>query len=144
MKYKNQFLAISCWLLSIGLFAQQLPLSSQFTINKFSISPAYAGAGESFEIYGMYRNEWGKMPGAPETKTISANGLICKNMGLGGSISSQNAGIFENQSAMASYAYHAKFPGGHNLSFGVGLGLLESHVNLAGAAGQSNIFLNPF
>ena len=138
MQNKNIFLAGSLWLLAVSLFAQQLPLSNQYTINKFSLSPAYAGTGESFEIFGTYRNEWMNIPGAPETKTISANGLICKKMGLGGSISRQNAGIFENLSAMASYAYHAKFSGGHTLSFGLGLGLLESHVNIAGAAGQMN------
>jgi type IX secretion system PorP/SprF family membrane protein len=139
MYHPKLFLCFGLFMLSgVEAFAQQLPLSNQFTINKFSISPAYAGAGERFEIYGMYRNEWLNMPGTPETKTISANGLICKNMGLGGSISSQNAGIFENQSAMASYAYHAKFSGGHTLSFGVGIGLLESRVNIAGAAGQAN------
>lgn len=125
-------------LLAAGGAAQQLPLSNQFTVNKFSLSPAYAGAGGDFEIFGTYRNEWADVPGAPETKTISANGMIGKNMGLGGSVSSFKAGVFENISASASYAYHLKLGVGQHLSFGLGAGLLESRVNIAGNAGQTN------
>ncbi len=131
-------LLTACCLLPTDGFAQQLPLSNQYTINKFSLSSAYAGTGEAFEIFSSYRNEWANIPSAPESKTISANGMICKNMGLGGTLSSQKAGIFENLSASASYAYHLKFSGAHKLSFGLGLGLLESRVNLAGAGGQMN------
>lgn len=118
--------------------AQQLPLSNQYTLNKFFLSPAFAGAGEGFEVYGTYRNEWMNVPGAPETRMVSANGTICKNMGLGGSITSQQAGIFENLSASASYAYYVKLSGGHTLGFGLGAGLLESRLNLAGTGADAN------
>lgn len=126
------------WLLATGLFAQQLPLSNQYTINKFSLSPAYAGTVEGFEIFGSYRNEWMNIQGAPESKMVSANGIIYKNMGLGGTISSSQAGIFQDLSASVSYAYHVRLSGSHLLSFGVGLGMLESRVNIAGSAAQSD------
>ena len=120
------------------MLAQQLPLSNQYTINKFSLSPAYAGTADGFEIFGAYRNEWVNIPGAPQTKIISANGMICKNMGLGGSVSSHQAGIFQNLSTSVSYAYHAKLSGKHTLSFGVGIGMLDARVNIAGSAAQAD------
>ena len=135
---RTLFIALGSWFLAAGGFAQQLPLSNQFTLNKFSISPAYAGANEGFEVFGTFRNEWMNIPGAPETRTISADGSCHGNMGFGGTISSQTAGIFENLSASASYAYHLKLGADQKLSFGLGLGLLESRVNIAGAAGQMN------
>ena len=138
MKKRIFILTIGAWLLGSFLFAQQLPLTNQYTLNNLALSPALAGTGDGFEIFGSYRNEWLNIPGAPETKMISANGPILKNMGLGGAISLQSAGIFENISASAFYAYHAKFAGGHTVSLGAGIGLLESRVNLAGAAGQSS------
>jgi type IX secretion system PorP/SprF family membrane protein len=138
LKMKKLFLAISYWLIANSLFSQQLPLSNQYTLNKFSLSPAYAGTGEAFEVFGSYRNEWINIPGAPESRTISANGVICKNMGLGGMISSQSAGIFQNLSASMSYAYHIKLSGDHLLSFGLGIGMLESRVNIAGALAQAD------
>lgn len=136
---KNKILLASgFWLLAASLLAQQLPLSNQYIINKFSLSPAYAGTGEGFEIFGTYRNEWMDIQGAPESKIISANGIIGKNMGLGGSISSFQAGIFQDLSASMSYAYRLKFSEKSALSFGLALGLLESRVNLAGSAAQND------
>ena len=120
------------------LFAQQLSLSNQYVINKSFLSPAYSGASGGLEVFGSYRKEWADVAGAPETKTISANGTICKNMGIGGSISSQQAGIFQDLSATVNYAYHLKIATAHQLSFGLGFGLLESRVNLAGNAAQSD------
>ncbi len=122
----------------MGLFSQQLALSNQYLVNKFWSSPAYAGAGEGFEAFGSFRTEWMNVPGAPETKFISANGIISKNMGLGGSVSTLQAGIFTNIAASASYAYHLRLPGSQTLSFGLGLGLLESHVNLSDAGAQAD------
>lgn len=124
--------------LILNCFAQQLPLTNQFTVNKFSLSPAYAGTGDGFQIFGTYRNEWVGVSGAPETKIITADGMIFKNMGLGGSISSIDAGIFRNQSASFSYAYHAKLGAAQTLSFGLSLGLLDSYVDVTGPAAQSD------
>ena len=118
--------------------AQQLSLSNQYVVNKFWLSPAYAGAGEGFETFGTFRNEWMNIPGAPETKIVSANGMICKNMGLGGSVSTLQAGIFTNIAASASYAYHLQLSGSQLLSFGLGFGLLESHVDLSSSEAQND------
>lgn len=138
MKNKILLLANGFWLMANGLFAQQLPLTNQYTINRFSLSPAYAGTGESFQVFGTYRNEWVGIAGAPQTKIITADGLICNNMGLGGSISSVEAGIFRNQSASFTYAYHAKLGSTQTLSFGLSLGLLESHVDVTSPAAQAD------
>ena len=133
MKNKILLLANGFWLMANGLFAQQLPLTDQYTVNKFVLSPAYAGTSEAFEIFGTYRNEWVGISGAPDTKIITADGLVCKNMGIGGSISSIEAGIFRNQSASFTYAYHAKLGATQTLSFGLSIGLLESHVDVTSA-----------
>ena len=119
--------------------AQQISLSNQYLVNRFSLSPAYAGAGDIFGVYGSYRRDWMGVAGSPETKIISANGLVCKNMGLGGSISSIQAGIFTNLSAMVQYAYHVKFSGSTFLSIGLGLGVLENHADLSNANNDSQI-----
>lgn len=118
--------------------SQQLPLNNQYIVNKFSLSPAYAGAGDALEVFGSFRNDWAGISGAPETKTISANGMVCKNMGLGGTIGTYQAGIFKNNSASLSYAYHLQLGGSQWLSFGLGLGLIENHIVLADGSSQSD------
>ena len=138
---KKIFLSAICILnfsfLILNCTAQQLSLSNQYTVNKFWLSPAYAGASGGFETFGTFRSEWMNVPNAPETKYISADGMVCKNMGLGGSVSTQQAGIFTNISASASYAYHMQM-GTNMLSFGLGAGLIESHVDLSGADAQND------
>lgn len=113
------------------IIAQQLSLSNQYVVNKFSLSPSYAGTEGNAGIYGSYRRDWIGIDGAPETKIISANGPVCKNMGLGGTISSLQAGIFTNLSAILTYAYHVKLSGSNTLSVGLGLGILENHLDLS-------------
>lgn len=130
-------LSILSLLVSVSL-AQQISLGNQYVVNKYWLSPAYAGAGEGFEAFGTFRSEWMNIAGAPETKIITANGAICKNMGLGGSVSTLQAGIFTNISANASYAYHLKMGSTQSLSFGLGLGLVESHVDLSNSSVQAD------
>lgn len=128
----------TCFFVPAGLFAQQLPLSNQYIVNKFSLSPAYAGINDAFEVFGDYKNEWINIPGAPEFKSVSANGKLNDKMGLGGTLSSFQAGLFQDLSASLSYAYHLEFGGIHKLSFGLSAGLLESRVNIAGASVQAD------
>ncbi len=118
--------------------SQQLSLSNQYVVNKFSISPAAAGAGDMFEVFGSYRRDWMGIAGAPETKMISANGIIHKNMGLGGNVTSVQAGIFTNLAANLSYAYHVHLSGVHWLSLGVGIGVIENHLDLSSKAAQDD------
>lgn len=139
---KNTFfllLPIVCCLFTNAVFAQQYPLSNQYVVNKFSLSPAYAGAGESLEIFGNYRKDWIGIAGSPQTKSFSANGIVSKNMGLGASINSFQAGVFTTLSANINYAYHFRISGTHFLSMGFGMGVLEKHSNLSGKAAQADI-----
>ncbi len=131
------FTIVYC-LLSNRMVAQQLSLSNPYVINKFSLSPAYAGAGDNFEAFGTYRRDWMGISGAPETKSVFADGLIYKNMGLGGNVTSQQAGIFTNISANLSYAYHVHLSGFHFLSFGIGVGVLENHLDLSSKGAQDD------
>ncbi len=118
--------------------AQQLSLSNQYVVNKFSISPAYAGAGDRLEVFGTYRRDWMGISAAPETKTISANGIIHKNMGLGGTVTSLQAGIFTTLSASLNYAYHIHLSKTNLLSFGIGIGVVENHLDLSSKGAQDD------
>jgi type IX secretion system PorP/SprF family membrane protein len=138
LKWNLFFLCIICGVFHTKLIAQQNDLSSQYVVNKLFLSPAYAGAGDNFETYGTYRKNWMGIDGAPETKYISANGIIHKNMGLGGNVSSYQAGIFTNLNANLNYAYHAHLNGSSYLSLGLGFGMVENHLDLSGKTAQND------
>jgi type IX secretion system PorP/SprF family membrane protein len=130
IKYFIYLLTIVILLGSNNIMSQQISLSNQYLVNKYSLSPAYAGVGENLGVFGYYRKDWLGVSGAPDTKMISVNGAIKKNMGLGASISSVQAGIFTNLSAMLTYAYHVKLTSSKFISIGLGFGVLENHLDL--------------
>jgi len=130
-RYIFFLLTIAHCLASDFSFAQQVFLSNQHIVNKASLSPAYTGFGDNVGVFGSYRKDWIGVAGAPESKIISANGTLFKNMGIGGSVTAQQAGIFTNLSAMLNYAYHVKFSESCFLSIGLGFGILERHLDLS-------------
>lgn len=130
IKYFVYLLTIVILLGSNNIMSQQISLSNQYIVNKYSLSPAYAGVSEKFGVYGYYRKDWLGVSGAPDTKMISVNSAVKKYMGLGASISSVQAGIFTNLSAMFTYAYHVKLSSSKFISIGLGFGVLENHLDL--------------
>lgn len=111
--------------------AQQLALNNNYIVQPFSFSPAWAGAEKGVEVFAFYRQDWLGFDGAPETKSFLASGQINNKMGLGGSITSQSAGIFRNLAANLSYAYHLRFAEEHRLGFALTAGIVDQYIELA-------------
>ncbi|MCH8330574.1 MAG: PorP/SprF family type IX secretion system membrane protein, partial [Bacteroidetes bacterium] len=124
-------LAIIVSLLIVGqAYSQQIPLSNQYLINMYSLSPAYAGSFEHWEGYLSYRNDWAGIPGSPESKSLNLNGPLTEKMGIGAMVQQSTVGIFRNLTARATYAYHLSMGAGQSLSFGLDAGIFENHINL--------------
>ncbi len=128
----RRFYTLIICLFCLGsISAQQIPINNQYLLNKYSLSPAYAGINNNFEGFFTYRNSWVGIDGAPKTNLVNINGLVGKNTGLGLSITSDNIGIFQNFSAQLSYAYHLKISNSQLLSFGISGGILKNQINLS-------------
>ena len=56
-------------------YGQQLPLSNQYLVNPFSISPSFAGHNQNYEAFIDYRQNWASIDGAANTKIINVNGI---------------------------------------------------------------------
>jgi type IX secretion system PorP/SprF family membrane protein len=113
--------------------AQQLPVTSQYLINKFALSPAYAGHNESFEAFLLYRNSSVGIPNSPRLKDVNVNGAITKNMGIGASLSNEQAGIFNSFTGALSYSYQVNLTHSQALRFGLSGGFFENHIDLSGS-----------
>ena len=131
MKVFKHIALIAAVVFTTQAIAQQIPLSEQYFINKYAFSPAMAGHNNNVEGFLSYRKSWTGVAGSPETKMFNMNGRIFENMGLGGSLISDQIGIFRTLSAQASYAYRLKLGGTQNLNFGVNAGVLESRIMLS-------------
>lgn len=107
--------------------AQQLTFNSQYMLNQFLINPAAAGAQNDLSVATNFRQQWAGFKDAPKTQMISANGLINKNMGVGGIIYNDVTGPLQKIGFNGSYSYHIKLNDKSKLALGVSL-LLTQHV----------------
>jgi len=115
------------------LFPQQFPITDNYLVNPFSLSPAFAGQCYKFETYLAYRSAWTGITGAPTVGYLSLDGNIGKNMGLGGTIILNKAGIYRNFAFNIDYAYHLQIAKEHTLSFGINGAIYQNSVDYSGA-----------
>lgn len=119
-------------LLSMGCFAQQIPLTDSYFINKFALSPAYAGNSQNGYLFANYLTYWTGISEAPKTLRLSfQNGIKSKKIGLGANIITYKAGAFQTFLGMASYSYRLKLSPSNKILFGLSAGFIRNSVNLS-------------
>ena len=64
--------------LSIGSYAQQDAIYSQYMFNPFAINPAYAGSRNSISAVLLHRSQWVGIDGAPRTQTLAIHAPVNK------------------------------------------------------------------
>lgn len=132
--YRKSILGlILCISLGEPLYAQQLPLYSQYMFNTFEINPAYAGAKEAVQISSMFRKQWTGFKSAPQSTFLSVDMPIPdKRIGLGIKIVDDRDEITKTIGAQGAYSY--KVPLGDYSTLALGL--------QAGAMNFSSDFTN--
>lgn len=119
-----------CTLFAGDLFAQQIPLYSQYFNNPFIYNPAQTGFSGNPQLYFTYRRQWTGFEGAPETRAASFD-MATKNKkaGFGAYFYNDISNIFTRYAASLSYAYHLNFGEDHRLSLGLSAGFLDTHID---------------
>jgi type IX secretion system PorP/SprF family membrane protein len=117
------FILLIAW--AGGVQAQYDAQFSQYFMAMGYYNPAYAGTGGNLNVFGLHRQQWVGMPGAPQTTFIhldmpfSAGNL---NTGLGATLFTEKIGLFSHSHVSGQFAYKKKVCGG-TLSIGVQAGL---------------------
>ena len=136
-------LIIAVYSFSLTVNAQRLPESEQYLINKFALSPSYAGLSD-IGVFAGFRKQWTDISGSPTSKFININGpLSNKKVGVGATIISDETDIFTHFFASLSYAYHLKIAEDHTLSFGISAAAFESRIDLTKIVTETPIFNDP-
>lgn len=141
---------ISLFLTGNLLFGQQLPLYSQYLLNKFLINPAVAGSDGYTSINLTAREQWVGYYGAPRTFSLSMQTRVLKKsyvlkstsvkrqtfrpktdgrVGIGGYIFNDKNGIVQRTGFQLSYAYHMWLQNSTQLSFGLALSAYHFKIN---------------
>ena len=96
-------------LLSLGCassHAQQDPQYTHYMYNTININPAYAGSRGSMSIFGLHREQWVGLDGAPKTNAFSVNTPINNSqLGLGVSFINDEIGVMKENTLSVDVSY---------------------------------------
>jgi type IX secretion system PorP/SprF family membrane protein len=129
---KKLLIILTVILTGIKLSAQQIPLSENYFMDKYSLSPSYAGNFNPRYLVTGYRSDWSGIDGGPKTFRISYNDVFpfMQNAGYGGKIVYDKAGIFSQLYIMGSYSYNLQINKDHHIMFGLSAGFYKNRLNL--------------
>lgn len=116
-------LIIALLLISTLGYAQQSSPISQYIFNEMLVNPAYAGTKQFVNINGTFSKLWAGFEGSPCTQTLSVEGPIAKNMGLGFHFLNDKIGAQYQQGLFGTYSYIVKFNEKWRMSMGLSLGM---------------------
>jgi type IX secretion system PorP/SprF family membrane protein len=136
----KKYFLICCCFFSITLYSQELPVYSEYHLNKSLINPAIIGSEACTWIKGTDRHQWIGIENAPTIQTISfETSLYKKNTvretdkkihGIGGYIFHDRNGAHRNLGMQISYAYHVYINKSNNTKLGLGLSFGLNQLSL--------------
>src|ERR1700743_3675153 len=131
---KIYLLTLIMGLCLIKVEAQQTVQFSQYMFNGLALNPAYAGYKEDWTLNLASRIQWVGINDAPQTGTVSVDGLTdnnSKNMGIGLLMTFDRLGPENTTSAYLNYSYRLRLDGEDTkrLCFGLGLGGEQYSIN---------------
>jgi type IX secretion system PorP/SprF family membrane protein len=123
---------IAVLLLALQMQGQQDPQYTQYMYNMNIINPAYAGSREGLSFGLLYRNQWSRIDGAPETGTFFGHSPLGNNLGLGLSVIADQLGPVRETNTYVDVSYTLRLGGEHRLAFGIKAGATFHDIGLAG------------
>lgn len=114
--------------------AQQLPFSSQYYTNMFTINPAFTGTNENTRGFLTHRSQWTGLAGAPQTSYLTVDGPIqSKNIGLGLNMYSDVTSMISRVGVAGNYSYGLKINDDNHIRFGLALGIIDNKIDFTKA-----------
>jgi len=121
---------ISVFLLTVcSVKAQQESQFALYTRNQFIYNPSAITGSNNFVASLQLRDQWVGIDGAPRMSLVSIHGLVTKNTGVGGMVTKDMKGIFENYVANLAYSYRLSLGVDQSLDMGVSGGIAQRHIN---------------
>lgn len=125
MKRKLLFLSLILLVTNTIVFGQQDKLLTHFIYDKMSLNPGETGMDEGICATSVYRNQWDKVNGAPNSAifNIEANMNRFFPGGLGISFYHDAIGFTRQNNVLLNYSYPLQLGDVGTLGIGVGLGI---------------------
>lgn len=110
--------------------AQQDPLLTHFIFNKMGFNPGSTGLDEGFSATTIYRNQWDRVTGAPNSAILNLEGNVNRFIpgGVGLNLFHDIIGFNKQNNLMLNYSYPLSI-GQDVLGVGIGLGMVNFNVD---------------
>lgn len=115
---------------TVEVYGQQFPFMEGYSVNPFSLSPAYAGIHNGKTLFLDYRSDWSGIEGGPITYELSYSDRFSDRVGLGGRFIYDKTDIFKHTLVLGTYTYQVKIAEEHILNFGLSMGIYRNSVDL--------------
>jgi type IX secretion system PorP/SprF family membrane protein len=133
---KKRLLVLSLIACAIGgnATAQQDRAMTHFMYEKMSVNPAATGINflDGFCGTSIYRNQWDKVNGAPNSVVLNVEGNIDRymsNTGVGIAFYHDAVGYTRQNTAVLNFAHHFQLGGIGQLGVGFGVGITSLGIN---------------
>lgn len=125
MKKRLLALAVFTSVIAGASYAQQDKALTHFMYDKMSVNPGETGIYQGFCATSIYRNQWDKINGAPNTGILNLEGNLERWFPVGAGISfyHDQIGFTRQTNVMLNLSYHLELPGVGVLGAGAGFGL---------------------
>ena len=128
MLVRKYFVGLLVTLYSMTVSGQQDPLITHFIYNKMSINPGKTGMGmfNSVCATSIYRNQWDKVNGAPNSAILNIEADLSRFFpgGIGLSFFHDAIGFARQNNVVLNYSYPITIGNG-TLGLGLGLGIIN-------------------
>lgn len=125
---KKNILTLSAFVALSGacLFGQQDKLLTHFIYDKMTINPASTGLSKGISATSVYRNQWDKINGAPNSVLLNVEGSVpMVPGGLGMSFYHDAIGKMRQNSLLINYSFPYRIQGLGTIAAGIGVGMVN-------------------
>lgn len=130
---KKNYLALFAMLFCMKIVAQQDKLITHFIYDKMSINPGKTGVDmyNSICATSIYRNQWDKVNGAPNSAILNVEANLSKFFpgGVGLAFYHDAIGFARQNNLLLNYSYPISIGNNGTLGIGVGVGIINYGVN---------------
>lgn len=119
--------------ITVGIWSQQIPQYSQWSLHQLAINPAHAGIKKCIDVHTVYRSQWVGLEGAPQSGFLTASvplhsrrkKFLSARHGLGVRFEADRIGQLGTNRINFAYAGHFNFSEDTRLSLGVYAGAVQ-------------------
>ncbi|MFM7662609.1 MAG: PorP/SprF family type IX secretion system membrane protein [Bacteroidota bacterium] len=131
MRLITSILGLFLLLYNVNTLAQQDKLLTHFMFDKMSVNPGATGLNDGISVTSIYRNQWDKINGAPNSAILNVEANLNRYFpgGLGISFYHDAIGFARQNNALLNYSFPIEFGNVGTLGLGIGVGIMNYGMN---------------